>query len=120
MKAIILICGLSALLLMNCSSGGDKFEGRWTPIAGSKVMKSNMMWLKKTDGKNFVLVFYRWERQDTIKLRYIKDSDMLVGYFKFANRTIKYLKNKDHIITAPSEANSKSFSVELERAKDNQ
>ena len=122
MKSIILICGLSALFLMNCSSGGDKFVGNWTNTGNALVPKNHYAWqfnIQKVDNTNFNLRFLKYDRMDTVKIVYDKTNDILRGLVRSSVVRFTYLKDKDHLLMQPLDTNRKNVKVlEFERIKD--
>ena len=113
---------MSALLLMNCSSGGDKFVGNWTNTENKYVHKNHYAWqfnITKVDNTNFNLRFLKYDRMDTVKIVYDKANDILRGLVRSSVVRFTYLKDKDHLLMQPLDTNRKGVKViEFERLKD--
>ena len=122
MKSLFLICGLLAMLLTSCSGGGDKFVGNWTNTGNAQVPKNYFSWqfnIEKVDSKTYHLRFLKYDQNDTVKMEYDKDADILKGFIRSGDEKLIYLKDKDHLLMSPLGIPGKYDKIlEFERIKD--
>lgn len=112
MKNILRIL-IVAFLFSACSSGGDKFVGKWSPIG--KGGKIGVMVIEKR-GK--VYDMYNTEKPDRVmSLDYDEDHDRLSMDLGETFMDIRYLEN-EHIVMSPRLPRGFDQPIELQKVEE--